>query len=441
MASMGCLQRGSSQPVLDGSLRSSRLSRTNAARICLSRLGLRVRAQQQPSSAETEPSRRAMLGLVASGIASVSFVQAVLAEAKPIKIGPPPPPSGGLRLIQFLQLQFSRLWKFVEAGTLNSDEARDFNLPLKDRFYLQPKTPAEAAARAKESAKEIFAVKAQIDKKAWPYVQNDLRLRAEYLRYDLNTVISAKPKEEKKALKDLSAKLFQTISNLDHAAKIKSSQEAEKYYAETVSALNDVLSKLGSQIRRLPNILHLARLHIIREYFASLHPKPYLPFPRKQRDKLVIIPFLKKREPNNPLLPTPNPPLVIRQLHHLQIGPHNICNRKLPGPVHIPIVPPPRIGPAQFPKTANRKLLCLQRFPRAGQAGGENLAPVKARFRVEVKRDDPVALGGPNEGEGEPVAALVRAGQLEGPFSGWVPEVVNVLGGVLQDEKAVEAGC
>ncbi|CAA0835945.1 Oxygen-evolving enhancer protein 3-2-chloroplastic [Striga hermonthica] len=227
MASMGCLQRGSSQPVFDGSLRSSRLSRTNAARICQARPGLRVGAQQQPSSVETEPSRRAMLGLVAAGIASVSFVQAVLAEAKPIKIGPPPPPSGGL------------------PGTLNSDEARDFNLPLKDRFYLQPKTPAEAAARAKESAKEIFAVKAQIDKKAWPYVQNDLRLRAEYLRYDLNTVISAKPKEEKKALKDLSAKLFQTISNLDHAAKIKSSQEAEKYYAETVSALNDVLSKLG----------------------------------------------------------------------------------------------------------------------------------------------------------------------------------------------------
>jgi photosystem II oxygen-evolving enhancer protein 3 len=32
---------------------------------------------------------------------------------------------------------------------------------------------------------------------------------------------------------------------LDHAAKIKSTPEAEKYYAETVSALNDVLAKLG----------------------------------------------------------------------------------------------------------------------------------------------------------------------------------------------------
>ncbi|KAL3627583.1 hypothetical protein CASFOL_028946 [Castilleja foliolosa] len=227
MASMAGL-RGSSQAVLEGSLQSSRLSTANASRIGLARPGgLSVRAQQQ-SSAETETTRRAMLGLVAAGVTSGSFVQAVLAEAaRSIKIGPPPPPSGGL------------------PGTLNSDEARDFELPLKERFYLQPKTPAEAAARAKESVKEIIAVKAQIDKKAWPYVQNDLRLRAEYLRYDLNTVISSKPKEEKLALKGLYDKLFKSISNLDHAAKIKSSTEAEKYYGETVSALNDVLAKLG----------------------------------------------------------------------------------------------------------------------------------------------------------------------------------------------------
>lgn len=131
------------------------------------------------------------------------------------------------------------------AGTLNSDEARDFSLPLKNRFYLQPLTPAEAAQRVKDSAKEIVSVKDFIDKKAWPYVQNDLRLRAEYLRYDLKTVISAMPKEQKGKLQDLSGKLFKTISDLDHAAKTKNSAEAQKYYAETVTTLNDVLANLG----------------------------------------------------------------------------------------------------------------------------------------------------------------------------------------------------
>ena len=41
--------------------------------------------------------RRAVLGLVAAGFAGGSVAKAVLAEAKGIKVGPPPPPSGGLR--------------------------------------------------------------------------------------------------------------------------------------------------------------------------------------------------------------------------------------------------------------------------------------------------------------------------------------------------------
>lgn len=102
----------------------------------------------------------------------------------------------------------------LAAGTENSDEARDFGLPLKDRFYLQPLAPAEAAVRVKESAKDIVGVKSLIDKKAWPYVQNDLRSKASYLRYDLNTVISSKPKEEKQSLKELSSKLFQDINDV-----------------------------------------------------------------------------------------------------------------------------------------------------------------------------------------------------------------------------------
>ncbi|TLM24471.1 hypothetical protein FEC38_19075, partial [Acinetobacter baumannii] len=192
-------------------------------RFGVTRTGLVVRAQQS----ESETSRRAVLGLIATGLASGSFVQAVLADAKPIKLGPPPPPSGGL------------------PGTGNSDEARDLDLPLKNRFFLQALSPTEAAARAKESAQEILNVKGLIDKKAWPYVQNDLRLKSEYLRFDLNTIIASKSKDEKKQLKDLTGKLFQNMADLDHAAKIKSSADAEKSYAAAVSSLNDVLSKLG----------------------------------------------------------------------------------------------------------------------------------------------------------------------------------------------------
>lgn len=89
---------GSSLAVLEGSLQlnsSTRLTPVGNNRIAVSRSGLVVRAQQ--GQGESETSRRAVLGLIATGLASGSFVQAVLADAKPIKLGPPPPPSGGLR--------------------------------------------------------------------------------------------------------------------------------------------------------------------------------------------------------------------------------------------------------------------------------------------------------------------------------------------------------
>ncbi|XP_062187974.1 oxygen-evolving enhancer protein 3-1, chloroplastic-like [Phragmites australis] len=213
MASMTGL-RGASQGV-PSSRRDASRARTT------------VRASAEGETA-AQAGRRAVLGLVATGIVGGAFSQAAQAEAvKTIKIGAPPPPSGGL------------------PGTENSDQARDFGLPLKERFYLQPLPPTEAAARAKSSAQDIINLKPLIDKKAWPYVQNDLRLRASYLRYDLNTVIASKPKEEKKSLKELTGKLFNTIDDLDHAAKIKSPTEAEKYFAETKSVLGDVLTKLG----------------------------------------------------------------------------------------------------------------------------------------------------------------------------------------------------
>ncbi|KAE8673479.1 Oxygen-evolving enhancer protein 3-1 [Hibiscus syriacus] len=133
-----------------------RLNTAGNNRVAVARPGFTVRAQQAP--AETETGRRDMMGLVAAGLATGSFAQAVLADARSIKVGPPPPPSGGLHL---------------------------------------------------------------------------------------KTFISSKPKDEKKSLNELTKKLFNTIDGLDHAAKIKSTPEVEKYYAETASALNDVIDKLG----------------------------------------------------------------------------------------------------------------------------------------------------------------------------------------------------
>ncbi|XP_011086157.1 NADPH:quinone oxidoreductase-like [Sesamum indicum] len=76
---------GSSHAVLAGSLQlsssSSRLSMPKTNRLAFTKSGLKVRAQQQGSAETAETSRRAMLGLLAAGMASGSFVQTVLAES------------------------------------------------------------------------------------------------------------------------------------------------------------------------------------------------------------------------------------------------------------------------------------------------------------------------------------------------------------------------
>uniref|UniRef100_A0A2P2JFD7 Uncharacterized protein n=1 Tax=Rhizophora mucronata TaxID=61149 RepID=A0A2P2JFD7_RHIMU len=71
---------------------------SNAVRVAVARPGLAVVVRaQQVGADDPETSRRAILGLVAVGLASLSSAQPVLAGAVPIKVGPPPPPSGGLR--------------------------------------------------------------------------------------------------------------------------------------------------------------------------------------------------------------------------------------------------------------------------------------------------------------------------------------------------------
>lgn len=93
---------GSTQAVLEGSLHLTNSSRFAGTGRCSKKqyttgrqLAINVRAQAQADSSNT--SRRSVLGLVATTLASGSFVQAVLADPKSIKLGAPPPPSGGLR--------------------------------------------------------------------------------------------------------------------------------------------------------------------------------------------------------------------------------------------------------------------------------------------------------------------------------------------------------
>ncbi|KAH0901797.1 hypothetical protein HID58_041300 [Brassica napus] len=229
MASMGVGLRVTSPAVLEGSVKINGSSRLNiTGRVTVpQRSGLVVRAQQSEA-----PEGARDYSKVCDRARGCCFSRWLVCSGCPCRCcsDQDRPSSTSLR------------WS---SWTDNSDQARDLRLALKERFYLQPLPPTEAVARAKESAKEIVNVKSLIDKKAWPYVRTISVSGLLIFVMTFNTIISAKSKDEKKSLKELTGKLFDTINNLDYAAKKKSTPDAEKYYSETVSTLNDVLAKLG----------------------------------------------------------------------------------------------------------------------------------------------------------------------------------------------------
>ncbi|CAI5481937.1 unnamed protein product [Closterium sp. Yama58-4] len=160
---------------------------------------------------------------------TVSFARvekASLAAVTGVKIEGPPPPAGGL------------------PGTENSDQARDFEAPLRERFFIQIKTPEEALARAKDVVGVFDEVQGYITKKAWPYVRNELRSELGYLRYDLATVIASKAKAEKKALNAELKELITTLESLDYAARVKDQEAAQKFFDATKSKVSALLAKL-----------------------------------------------------------------------------------------------------------------------------------------------------------------------------------------------------
>ncbi|BBN07945.1 photosystem II oxygen-evolving enhancer protein 3 [Marchantia polymorpha subsp. ruderalis] len=203
---------------------NSRVLNGTASSVCVRSGRMNVVAL---SSQDETSSRRSLLGLIATSVAAGVFVSDAHAVST-IKLNPPPPPSGGL------------------GGTKNADQARDTDLPLKDRFFIQKISDGEALERLKVAAKAVSATKADIERKAWPYVQNGLRGEAQTLFPDMDQLIaSKKTREERKALIGLKTSIKDALDGLDYACRTKNLANAQKYYDQAVSGISEIIPKLG----------------------------------------------------------------------------------------------------------------------------------------------------------------------------------------------------
>merc|ERR1719217_264242 len=129
------------------------------------------------------------------------------------------------------------------AGVQLIYEARDIDLPLKDRYVYsrdaeagKEMTPDATVKRIGDARDRIDGeVRAAIQGQDWAKARNALRGRAGFLRFDLNYLVSLKDKASKKEAIELKKSALQKIEDLDYQLRLKN-QEASNGKIEVALA-------------------------------------------------------------------------------------------------------------------------------------------------------------------------------------------------------------
>lgn len=124
-------------------------------------------------------------------------------------------------------------------------EARELDLPQNEREgFTQARGDLSATKKAvSESEKRIDSLlEPSIAKAYWTEAREEMRRQVGTLRFDLNTLASAKPKEEKKKALALKKAFFTEVEALDLALVKKDQATAIAKLASTKTALDAVLA-------------------------------------------------------------------------------------------------------------------------------------------------------------------------------------------------------
>merc|ERR1712224_950648 len=112
-------------------------------------------------------------------------------------------------------------------------EARDLDLPqdVRDGLTQARSSVDETKNRVVQLKKCInLEVPSYIKKAYWTEARESLRLRVGTLRFDLNTLVEAKPKAEKKVAAAAKKQFFNDVENVDYAIREKNMDNAIKAY-------------------------------------------------------------------------------------------------------------------------------------------------------------------------------------------------------------------
>ena len=138
------------------------------------------------------------------------------------------------------------------AGVQLIYEARDIDLPLKDRYVYSRDAEAGKEMTPEATVKRIGDARDRIDgevRKAiagadWPRARNALRGRAGFLRFDLNYLISLKDKAAKKEAIALKKNALQSIEDLDFQLRQKNQDSSNAKIEVALAELDKAVSFL-----------------------------------------------------------------------------------------------------------------------------------------------------------------------------------------------------
>ncbi|KAI3959534.1 hypothetical protein MKX01_025050 [Papaver californicum] len=181
--------------------------------------------QLQTNSNQTT-TRRFLLGLTAAAMSAQSGIEKSLAEDNGFSYtGPIPIPPIYNKIAN------------EETGT------RSF---LKKGVYMANIGPQGSAFRLRKYAFDLLALEDLLNKDAWNYVRQYLRLKSTTMYYDFDKVISAAPVDEKKPLTEIANKLFDNFEQLYAAVKLKSLPKTETCYQDTAVLLQDIVNRFDA---------------------------------------------------------------------------------------------------------------------------------------------------------------------------------------------------
>lgn len=93
-------------------------------------------------------------------------------------------------------------------------------------------------------AQSLLKVKDLLMEESWKDAQTALRKNSGYLKQDIYTIIQSKPGIERSELRKMYSVLFNSVSDLDYAARDKNVPRVWESYDTLVLALYNILKKI-----------------------------------------------------------------------------------------------------------------------------------------------------------------------------------------------------